>query len=73
MLKDNYIIIKGACKIKHRKVYLLIRKDTLEVLRMAWGVNYEGAKDYFESWLLGNSKFTMDDCFVVKVCKKSVK
>lgn len=72
MIKSKYKIIKGACKIKHRKIYLLINKDTLEILRMAWGESYDDAESYFIDWLFDNTKLLINDCFIVKVCKKSV-
>lgn len=74
MMKDKYNIIKKACKFKHRKIYLLVRKDNLEIIRMAWGENYKAAENYFDNWLSDNFVYvTMKDCFIVKVCKKSVK
>lgn len=70
----KYNIIKEACVTKKDKVYLLIRKDTLEVIRMAWGVNYKDAHNYFVAWLFDSTggSLTMNDCFVAKVRKRTV-
>lgn len=69
----KYRIIKDACETKE-KVYLLIRKDTLEVVRMAWGASYKEAHNYFVAWLAdtADGNLTMNDCFVAKVRKKSI-
>lgn len=67
--------IKNAClcKTKDEEVYLLIRKDTLEIIRMTWNVTYEEAEDYFSDWLSGlTDSITLKDCFIVKVWKRSV-
>ena len=68
--------IKNAClcKTKDEEVYLLIRKDNLEIIRMTWNVTYEEAEDYFSDWLADlTNNFTVNDCFIVKVCQKSLR
>lgn len=72
-LYERYNMIKGTCKSKKEKVYLLIRKDNLNVIRMAWAENHYSAANYFDKWLSGlTDSITLKDCFIVKVWKRSV-